>query len=153
MRQQNNLFPIPGSKRSDKDFSGIANVTYKGMLPSDEIPYLMEGDYGLVWDGDTISTCSSLLGEYLRYNNPHKLSLCVAAGKPIITWKEAAIADFINKNKIGITVSSLEELNNMDLSKNYDIMRKNVLKLKKDVGEGKYLERAIEKALAGAKGR
>ena len=131
----------------DADFSNIKNVTYKGMLPSDEIQYLMEGDYGLVWDGDSVSTCEGPNGEYLRYNNPHKLSCCIAAGKPVITWRQAAIADFVQKYDIGITVESLEELNDFDLSSNYSEMKQNVMRLKTEVAEGRFLERAINKAL------
>lgn len=137
------LYGITGNS----DFSTIPNVCYQGLLPSDEIQYLMEGDYGLVWDGDSIGTCAGPNGEYLRYNNPHKLSCCIAAGKPVITWKEAAIAEFVKKYQVGITVESLEELNNIDLSCGFDEMKQNVLKLKKEVAEGRFLERAIKRAL------
>lgn len=136
------LYGITG----DISFEGIENVVYKGLLPSDEIQYYMEGDYGLVWDGDSIDTCAGGNGEYLKYNNPHKLSLCIAAGKPVITWKNAAIAEFVNSHNIGITVDSLTELNHINLKENYEIMRENVLKLKKDIAEGKFLESAILEA-------
>ena len=133
--------------KGDVDFTQIPNASYRGLLPSNEIQYLMEGDYGLVWDGDSIATCAGSNGEYLRYNNPHKLSCCIAAGKPIITWKHAAIAEFVEKEEIGITVESLKELNSIDLSRNYQMMRSNVIRIKKDIASGKYLERAIENAL------
>lgn len=133
--------------KGEEDYSSFSNISYKGLLPSDKIQYLMEGDYGLVWDGDSIDTCAGSNGEYLRYNNPHKLSCCIAAGKPIITWKQAAIADFVEKNEIGITVESLEELNGIDLISGYDEMKKNVLRIKAEIAAGKYLERAIQKAL------
>lgn len=123
------------------------NVRYMGMLPSDEIVYQMEGDYGLIWDGDTIETCSGQTGKYLLYNNPHKLSLCIASGKPVITWKNAAISEFVLSNEIGIVVDSLEELNDIDLFDKYDQMKKNVLKIKSDIAEGKYLERAMSIAM------
>lgn len=129
------------------DFSSMGNVEYKGLLPSDEIQYLMEGDYGLVWDGDSLETCSGPNGNYLKYNNPHKLSCCIAAGKPIITWKQAAIADFVERNKIGITVNSLEELNEIDLHAGYNEMRLNVLQIKTKIANGKYLEMALNEAL------
>lgn len=131
----------------NRDYSNIKNVSYKGLLPSDEIQYLMEGDYGLVWDGDSIETCSGPNGEYLKYNNPHKLSLCIAAGKPVITWENAAIADFVNNNQIGITVKSLVDLQKIDLRSNYLEMRKNVMKIKNEIAKGKYLQKAIEEAL------
>lgn len=133
--------------KGESDFSNLTNVAYKGLLPSDEIQYLMEGDYGLVWDGDSVETCSGVNGEYLRYNNPHKLSCCIAAGKPVITWKQAAIADFIIKNKIGIVVESLKELNSLDLSEDYEEMKNNVMRIKSEIAEGKFLEKAINEAL------
>lgn len=130
------------------DFQSMKNVEYKGLLPSDEIPYLMEGDYGLVWDGDSIDSCVGSYGAYLRYNNPHKLSLCVAAGKPVITWSRTAIADFVKEYKIGITVNSLSELDNIDLTRDYDRMRLNVLELKQKVATGFFLKRALTQSLS-----
>ena len=134
-------------KKGENSFENFSNVSYKGLLPSDEIQYLMEGDYGLVWDGDSIDTCAGPSGEYLRFNNPHKLSCCIAAGKPVITWRKAAIASFVEKKQIGITVDSLKDLNNIDLSNNYETMRRNVMKIKKEISDGKFLESAILKAL------
>ena len=132
---------------SDFDFSKIHNIAYKGVLPSDEIQYLMEGDYGLVWNGDSIDTCTGLSGEYLRYNNPHKLSCYIAAGKPVITWKQAAIADFIEKNHIGFTVESLEEISTIDLESGYTEMKSNVMELKRKIANGEFLQRAMMKAM------
>ena len=131
-----------------EEWTAAPNVSYEGLLPSDEIQYLMRGDYGLIWDGDSIETCGGPNGEYLRYNNPHKLSLCIASGKPVITWKEAAIAEFVNQKQIGVTVGSLRELESMDLSADYETMRRNVLAIKSEIAEGLYLKRALSKALA-----
>jgi len=145
LSQVNNVkFFLYGNK-GDKSFDGIDNVEYKGSLPSEEIVYKLEGDYGLVWDGDSVQTCSGKHGDYLRYNNPHKLSLYIAAGKPIITWKKAAIADFVKRNNIGIVVDSLNELKDIPLSKDYDFMRSNVIMIKKEIAAGNYLSTALEK--------
>ena len=38
--------------------------------------------------------------DYLRINNPHKTSLYLACGIPIITWNKAAIAQYVRK-KLG----------------------------------------------------
>lgn len=123
------------------------HICYKGLLPSDEIVYLMKGDYGLIWDGDNLETCDGKFGNYLKYNNPHKLSLYIASGKPVITWSNSAIADFVIKNKIGITVNSLLDLNKIDLYKNYYIYKKNVLDLKQKVGTGYFLKVALTSAI------
>ena len=42
------------------------NVTYKGSFTSEEIPARLEGSFGLIWDGDSIDSCSSTFGEYTR---------------------------------------------------------------------------------------
>lgn len=147
LQVKNVKFVLYGNK-GDKNFAGIKNVEYKGSLPSEEIVYKLEGDYGLVWDGDSVHTCSGKHGEYLRYNNPHKLSLYIAAGKPVITWKKAAIADFVTEHKIGIVVEDLRELSINDLTRNYGEMRSNVIRIKDKVANGYYLEKAISECLA-----
>ena len=88
----------------------LNNVIYKGIFPSNQLPSCLEGSFGLIWDGNSVDSCNGELGRYLRINNPHKLSLYIVAQIPVITWKFAAIADFINENQIGFTVSSLREI-------------------------------------------
>lgn len=133
---------------SEFDFSNIDNVKYAGVLGSDEIPYMLDGDYGLIWDGDTLQTCSGMYGNYLRYNNPHKASLYIAAGKPVIVWKQSAIAQFVVQHQIGIAIDSLEELNEIELKEHYEKYKNNVLSLRKDLICGDNLRKAINKSLS-----
>ena len=86
------------------------NVHYKGAFSPEELPYYLEGGFGLVWDGDSPYTCSGMFGEYLKMNNPHKASLYLATGFPIIVWRQSALADFVSKNNCGILVDSLFEI-------------------------------------------
>ncbi|MBR3182461.1 MAG: hypothetical protein IKF56_07490 [Eggerthellaceae bacterium] len=86
------------------------SVHYNGAYPADELPSVMAGGFGLVWDGSSVDTCAGVYGEYLRINNPHKASLYLAAGMPVIIWGEAAMAKFIVDSGAGITVSSLTEI-------------------------------------------
>lgn len=139
-------FDLYGIK-GDMDFSRMKNVEYKGMLPSDEIVYKVTGDYGLVWDGDSLDGCTGIHGKYLRYNNPHKLSLCMAAGKPVIVWKQAAVADFVERERVGICVDSLEELNAIDLEKDYADYKQNAMRIKHQVANGAYLKQALQEIL------
>lgn len=85
------------------------DITYKGTFKSDEVSTL-QGSWGLVWDGDSVDTCSSAIGEYMRYNSPHKVSLFIAAHLPIIIWDKAAKADYVKEKGLGITVSSLRQI-------------------------------------------
>lgn len=124
------------------------NIEYIGSFDPDEIPFKLEGRYGLIWDGNAIENCSGPVGEYLQYNNPHKMSLYIAAGLPIIVWDKAAIAKFVIDNGIGIVVNELTGLDkkiNSVTNIEYEEMLKNVKKLQKRVISGYYTEKAFEK--------
>ena len=100
-----NLYGVNYNPKQNKE-----NVSYKGSYPSDDLPKAIEGSYGLVWDGPSAATCDGCFGEYLRINNPHKASLYLAIGMPVIVWKESALADLVRNEGIGFAVTSLDEL-------------------------------------------
>lgn len=85
-------------------------LLYHGSYEPDELAEHLEGDFGLVWDGTEASTCSGNTGEYLKYNNPHKASLYLSAGIPVIVWRQAAIADYVLEQGVGIVVDNLYSL-------------------------------------------
>jgi ssDNA-binding Zn-finger/Zn-ribbon topoisomerase 1 len=93
----------------DKKLLNKSNIHYNGIKPADQLPQIITSGFGLVWDGDSIDTCSGASGNYLRYNNPHKLSLYIASGIPVVIWKEAAESSFVRENNLGICVGSLKE--------------------------------------------
>ena len=86
------------------------NVNYHGVCTPEELPGKLEGSFGLVWDGNSLDGCTGNAGEYVRYNNPHKCSLFLSSNIPVIIWEKAALADFVVKNGVGFTVSSLYEI-------------------------------------------
>lgn len=86
------------------------NEHYHGVFAPDELPFKIEGSFGLVWDGTSADTCAGVFGEYLKVNNPHKTSLYIAAGIPVIIWSEAALAGFIEEHNCGLTVNSLNDI-------------------------------------------
>lgn len=86
------------------------NVIYHGAFSPEELPFILTADFGLVWDGPSSQNCVGNYGRYLRYNNPHKASLYLAAGLPIAIWKEAALAEYICGAGLGIAIDSLDEL-------------------------------------------
>ena len=129
-------------------FEGIKqdNIHYHGSFFPDELPCRLEGGFGLVWDGDSIETCSGPWGEYLQYNNPHKTSLYLASGIPVITWNKAAIADFIMEQGCGFTVRNLNEISqviNRITPEEYLEMRKNAEKLSKKIRDGYFTKKAL----------
>lgn len=134
-----------GYKEEIKD-----SKTYKGAFLPDELVYKIEGSFGFVWDGSSIDTCDSGFGNYLRYNNPYKTSMYLASDLPVVIWKEAALAEFVEKNKCGIVVSSLSEVYdkiNKLSDEEYEEMRENAKRVGKDLREGKYFSAAIKKAI------
>ena len=122
------------------------NLKYKGSFEPEELPFNLEGSYGLIWDGDSLLTCSGTYGEYLRINNPHKTSLYLASGIPVVIWKGAALADFVTKNNVGISVDSLLDVNK-ELSKisrdEYEKMRSNAERIAVKLRRGYYTKKAI----------
>ena len=124
---------------------------YHGSLEPDVLPLAIEGArFGVVWDGNSPDTCEGPGGNYLRFNNPHKLSLYMAAGIPVITWKEAAIAAFVEENGLGVTVNSLRELPAMlhaVTDEQYSDMKNNVKNIREKVIVGFYFDNAVSRAL------
>lgn len=82
---------------------------YKGKFSPENISAI-EGHWGLVWDGDQLNTCHGNYGEYLKINSSHKISLYIAACKPVIVWEESSLSSFIVENKLGISVHYLFEI-------------------------------------------
>ncbi|MBT8943652.1 galactofuranosyltransferase, partial [Lactobacillus delbrueckii subsp. bulgaricus] len=70
----------------------------------------LNSGFGLIWYGSSIETCDGAFGNYLRYNDPHKLSLYLASALPVIIWSQAAEASFIIDNNLGLTIDSLNDL-------------------------------------------
>lgn len=123
--------------------------TYKGFVPSDQLIATVEGDFGLVWDGESSETCVGDFGEYLQYNNPHKTSLYIRCHLPVIIWNKAALASFVCENKIGICIDSLEELNTKLQSvtkEEYAAMKRNAVEISIRLAAGHYLSRALAEA-------
>lgn len=122
------------------------NAAYKGSFSPDELPDMLQGTFGLVWDGDETNTCAGATGNYLRYNNPHKVSLYLASGIPVIIWKKAALAQYIEDNGLGIAVESLTEINNIfgDITvQAYREMKHNVVKEGDRIRNGFYFDRVM----------
>lgn len=124
------------------------NLHYHGSYTSDELPAHLTGDFGVVWDGDSAQTCSGVWGEYLRYNNPHKASLYLACGIPIIIWSEAAMARYVEEHKVGILVHSLFEIDEKTKALStdeYRILKQNAQELSKEIRQGYNTKEVLRK--------
>lgn len=125
------------------------NINYKGKFEPEILPNVLNGNYGLIWDGKSVESCEGDSGEYLKFNNPHKLSLYIASGLPVITWRKAAISDFIEKNKIGILVDNLNDIKSaIEFNKkNYEEFLQNIEKIRNKVINGEYTMESIKKSI------
>ena len=133
------------------DAEGSDSIDYHGFAQPSDLIADAGGDFGLVWDGDSTETCSGNYGEYLRLNNPHKTSLYLRCGLPVIIWKEAALAPFIVEHGLGLAIGSLEELDTLLPSvtpEQYSRMRKNVLDMAERLANGKFAGAALIRATA-----
>ena len=130
----------------NKDILNSESISYKGAFPADEIPSKLNEGFGLVWDGDGIDGCTGNTGNYLRYNNPHKLSLYLVSGLPVVIWSEAAEAQFVKDNNVGIIVDSIDDFSKKfdELSEQqYYEMVENAKKISGKLRNGEYLSGQI----------
>ena len=123
-------------------------MKYKGSYSPDVLPDKLEGNLGLVWDGNyDESDENEGFKNYTKYNNPHKLSCYIAAGLPVIVWRKAAVADFVKKYNIGYTIGNIYDINNIDFS-DYEEKLKNVQELSEKVRSGYFTKKVINEILA-----
>lgn len=120
---------------------------YFGSFSPNELISHLKGGYGLVWDGNSVDECSGMTGRYLQFNNPHKASLYIVSGIPVIIWKKAALSEYIEKNNLGRTVDSLNEIEGIIHStsqQEYEQISKNVKKESLKLRKGYYLNKALD---------
>lgn len=122
------------------------NINYKGKFQPKHTGKIHAG-WGLVWDGDSINTCSGTLGEYLKMIAPHKLSLYLASGIPVIVWNKCAHAQFVKDNNIGLTVEKISDayckINSISNTQ-YKEMVINARKIGDRLRKGIFLKRLID---------
>lgn len=138
-----------GPKFNPNDTKG-PTIHYCGCFPPDDIPRHLTTGFGLVWDGDSVDTCAGDHGTYLRINNPHKLSLYLASGLPVIVWDQSAAADFVRKHDVGLSVCSLREIGGRlaEVSESdYGRFNRNACSISARLRSGFFTKSAIAKAL------
>ena len=116
---------------------------YRGVEAPDRLPDVLEGSYGLVWDGQGLGECEEAAGRYLQYNCPHKYSLYMAAGIPVIIGKHSAMAEITEQGQLGIMIEDLRELPERIAAvspEDYRQMKENVRRIRERVRKGMYLK-------------
>ena len=138
---------VCGNKEGLQGLQDNPQSTYQGFVPSEEFIKHVDADFGLVWDGGSLDGCSGEYGQYLKWNSPHKVSFYLRAGLPLIIWKEAAVAPIIEKAGAGITIGSLEELDDILKAltlEDYQKIKAKTVIMAKRLNEGYFLHQALE---------
>ena len=121
-------------------------LVYKGFAADYELMENNLGDFGLSWYGESLTEGKGMIGEYMAYNNPHKILLYLRCNAPVIIGKTAALAPFIEENGIGICVDTLENLGDV-LEKvtleDYKRMQKNVKAMSDKIASGYFFRTAF----------
>jgi hypothetical protein len=133
--------PDPGNS-----FNNQTHVHYKGVYDPYLLPAVIEGAYGLLWDGDSIHGAGGNYGSYMQYISHHKLSLYVLAGLPLIVFDQAGTAEMVRSLNIGIAVKSLDEIGEKlaRLSDaDYIQMQENMKPIARRIAKGENLKAAI----------
>ena len=134
----------------DEATKRLPNTVYHGSFPADELPEQLDRGFGLVWDGDSAEGCRGQSGQYLKYNNPHKLSLYLSSGLPVVIWKDAAEAGFVASHGAGVLAGSLTELPTVMhamTAEDYAAMADNAARIGERLRSGYYAEAALRSAL------
>ena len=127
-----------------------SRVEYKGLHQPYVLPDLIEGSFGLVWDGEGIRQPEGSLGNYMRYISHHKLSLYIVSHLPVILYEKAGSAELVKKYNIGLTVKTLFEIEdkiNELPEAEYDRMVRNTYDLAREITSGSCFLKALESLL------
>lgn len=126
------------------------NLMLHGPVEPDEFIATVAGDFGLVWDGDSLTACTGAFGEYLRVNSPHKASFYLRAGLPLIVWSRSAIADIVEREGIGIAVERIDDIEERLGGITEDGMRRmrdNVRRVSHGLAQGMSMRKAVGESL------
>lgn len=94
----------------DPSICCVSTLKYHGCFPPEELYKHLSSHFGLVWDGGCNGIENDINKNYLKYIAPHKISLYLSSGLPVIVWDKSAMADFVVQNKIGVVVASIDEI-------------------------------------------
>jgi len=126
-----------------------SNMKPMGYVDSDTLISTAQGDYGVVWYGDSLDEGSGALGEYLKYNAPHKTSLYLRAGLPVIIWDKAALSGIVERLGVGISVPSLRGIADRlaEISpEEYARMKANAMQVADRLANGYFIKKALDEA-------
>lgn len=141
---------IYGNRNGIPGLSESENVHIHDFMAADDFIKNVQGEYGLVWDGDSLDECTGNFGEYLRWNTPHKASFYLRAGLPIIVWRESALALVVQQYGIGLCVDSIRQLNTTLAAispEEWNEMQQRVRSIEQRMQQGDFFRTALQTGL------
>ncbi|MBO9201675.1 MULTISPECIES: hypothetical protein [Niastella] len=123
------------------------NVTFKGVYPPYELVHHVQGSFGLVWYGEAIDSFDGIYSSYLTVITPHKLSLYILAGIPVIVPATSASAILVKQYGIGYSIEKLSEMEEMirnTSDQEYQAMVENMRPLAMQISQGHFLTKALD---------
>lgn len=85
------------------------NISFDDIRIGNNVSLIKE-DWGLVWDGDSIETCEGQYGNYMNMVSSHKVSLYLAANRPLIVWSGSSLAHYVKNHSLGIVIDGLKDI-------------------------------------------
>lgn len=86
-----------------------AGVSWQGVLDMDRPSLPARDGFGVMWDGTSAKGLQGSMGTYLRYNSPHKFSMYMALGLPVIVPNGAALSALVEREGLGLVCGSIAE--------------------------------------------
>lgn len=123
------------------------NTSYKGVFRPHELVQHIQGAFGLVWYGAEIDSFAGNYGHYLTLITPHKLSLFIMAGIPVIVPATSASAILVKQYGIGCTIEKLSDIEGVigNISdQEYQAMVENMRPLATQLSHGGFLTKALD---------
>lgn len=125
-----------------RDFVFPNQVSYQGNFDPDDILNQLTSGFGLIWDNDFED---KKYQSYTKYNAPHKASLYLRAGLPLIAWQQSALAAIIKQYDIGLTINKLTDLKKIDdiSLDQYQTWQKNIYPIASQLAQGFFTKQTL----------
>ncbi|MBO9634847.1 MAG: hypothetical protein J7578_17180 [Chitinophagaceae bacterium] len=139
------LFKVYGQPYSPR-LQEQRNLEYMGVSEPYGLPAKLEGAYGLIWDGNGLEAAEDSIADYLNYISPHKASLYILSGIPLILGRDAGIADLVQEHGIGILLDNLHDIKQALAAVStdeYQAMCANCRELAKQIASGACTKQAL----------
>ncbi len=139
-------FVLYGDKQNLHGMRSHPDIEVNGFIQAEDFVAGVDADFGLVWDGESVDGCRGDYGEYLRVNSPHKVSFYLRAGIPVVVWRQAGVAQVVEREGVGIAVDSLRDLKAaVDALSAADLsaMKQRAVALAKALDHGDFLRAAL----------